>query len=133
MIFKIQIIDIADISRPYELKKNVFPKKFPKGIINFGSLCKEEDETTNVEDLLETLLKEENSETEDVLETLNKEGNNETEDLIEKLFKEENPEINGNVEEQLQVRNSFQYLFQYYVYLRCISDYWLGLKSTLLT
>ena len=88
MIFQIQIIDIADISRPYELKKNVFPKKFPKGIINFGSLCKEEDETTNVEDLLETLLKEENSETEDVLETLNKEGNNETEDLLEKLFKE---------------------------------------------
>ena len=98
---------MADIFRPYEMKENVFPKNFPNGIINFGSLCKEEDETTNVEDLLETLLKEENSETEDVLETLNKEGNNETEDLIEKLFKEENPEINGNVEEQLQVRNSF--------------------------
>ena len=98
---------MADIFRPYELKKNASPKKFPNGIINFGSLCKEEDETTNVEDLLETLLKEENSETGDVLETLNKEGNHETEDLLEKLFKEENPEINGNVEEQLQVRNSF--------------------------
>ena len=79
------------------------------GIINFGSLCKEEDETTNVEDLLETLLKEENSETEDVLETLNKEGNHETEDLLEKLLKEENPEINGNGGEQPRVRHSFYY------------------------
>ena len=107
MIFKIQT------SRSYELQKSLaFPQQFPNGIINFGSLCKEEDETTNVEDLLETLLKEENSETEDVLETLNKEGNHETEDLLEKLLKEENPEINGNVGEQPRVRYSFYYFLK---------------------
>ena len=110
MIFKIQT------SRSYELQKSLaFPQQFPNGIINFGSLCKEEDETTNVEDLLETLLNEKNNETEDVLETLNKEENNETEDLLETLFKEENHKTTGNDEEQLQVRNSFQYLKKYMI------------------
>ena len=84
-----------------------FHQQFSNGIINFESLCKEEDETTNVEDLLETLLNEENNETEDVLETLKKEENNETEDLLETLFKEENHKTTGNDEEQPQVRNSF--------------------------
>ena len=99
-----------------------FSQKFPNQIIDFGSLCKEDDETKNVEDLLETLLdegnnengdlletlfKEENHETEDLLETLFKEENNETEDLLETLLKEESHEINANVEEQSQVRNSF--------------------------
>ena len=84
-----------------------FLEQFPNWYINFGSLCKEEDETINVEDLLETLLNEENDKTEDVIEILNKEENFETEDLLETLFKEENHENTANVEEQAQVRNIF--------------------------